>query len=103
MEQGSEPGSAQHKNAIVFGSAACHPARRPASVRATCEAIGLARPTYYYQSHRSGSTIAFEQKIVQRLLELREMRPNDGPSEVAGTWLHPPLHLWTAVLDARLS
>ncbi len=64
--------------AIVFGSAAAHPARRPASVRATCEAIGLARSTYYYQSHRSSEAIALEQKIVQRLLELREAHPNDG-------------------------
>jgi putative transposase len=64
--------------AIVFGSAASHPARRPASVRATCEAIGLARSTYYYQSHRSSGAIALEQKIVQRLLELRESYPNDG-------------------------
>jgi putative transposase len=64
--------------AIVFGSAATHPARRPASVRATCEAIGLARSTYYYQSHRSSEAIALEQRIVQRLLELREAHPNDG-------------------------
>jgi putative transposase len=64
--------------AIVFGSAAAHPARRPASVRATCEAIGLARSTYYYQSHRSSEAIALEQRIVQRLLELREEHPNDG-------------------------
>jgi putative transposase len=64
--------------AIVFGSAAAHPARRPASVRATCEAIGLARSTYYYQSHRSSEAIALEQRIVQRLLELREVHPNDG-------------------------
>lgn len=64
--------------AIVFGSAAAQPARRPASVRATCEAIGLARSTYYYQSHRSSDAIALEQKIVQRLLELREAHPNDG-------------------------
>lgn len=64
--------------AIVFGSAVAHPARRPASVRATCEAIGLARSTYYYQSHRSSEAIALEQRIVQRLLELREEHPNDG-------------------------
>jgi len=64
--------------AIVFGSAAAQPARRPASVRATCEPIGLARSTYYYQSHRSSEAIALEQRIVQRLLELREEHPNDG-------------------------
>ena len=64
--------------AIVFGSAVSHPVRRPASVRATCEAIGLPRSTYYYQSHRSGGAIALEQRIVQRLLELRELYPSDG-------------------------
>lgn len=64
--------------AIVFGSAAAHPGRRPASVRATCEAIGLARSTYYYQSHRSTDAIELEQRIVQRLLELRDAHPNDG-------------------------
>src|ERR1700759_1335043 len=63
---------------IIFGSAATAPARRPDSVRATCEAIGLARSTYYYQSHRSSSAIEFEQKIVLRLHELRELRPDDG-------------------------
>jgi hypothetical protein len=47
-------------------------------VRATCEAVGLARSTYYYQSHRSNTAIAFEQRIVQRLLKLRELHPNDG-------------------------
>ena len=78
MDEQSEPRTVPHKSAIVFGSAIPHPARRPASVRATCEAIGLARSTYYYQSHRSNSAIAFEQKIVQRLLELREIHPNDG-------------------------
>jgi putative transposase len=65
-------------SAIVFGSAATHPAKRRASVRATCEAIGLPRSTYYYQSHRSTDAIALEQKIVQRLLELREANPQDG-------------------------
>lgn len=64
--------------AIVFGSAAAQPARRRASVRATCEAIGLPRSTYYYQSHRSSGAIALEHKIVQRLLELREEHPGDG-------------------------
>lgn len=78
MDEESEPRTAPHKNAIVFGSTVSHPARRPASVRATCEAIGLARSTYYYQSHRADGAIAFEQKIVQRLLELREAHPNDG-------------------------
>jgi putative transposase len=63
---------------IVFGSAATAPAKKPDSVRATCEAIGLARSTYYYQSHRSASAIELEQKIVLRLHQLREARPNDG-------------------------
>src|ERR1700739_4326637 len=63
---------------IVFGSAAAAPAKRPDSVRATCEAIGLARSTYYYQSHRSAAAIELEQKIVLRLHELRELYPNDG-------------------------
>jgi putative transposase len=63
---------------IVFGSAATGPAKKPDSVRATCEAIGLARSTYYYQSHRSASAIELEQKIVLRLHELREAHPNDG-------------------------
>lgn len=64
--------------AIVFGSAASQQSRRKASVRATCEAIGLPRSTYYYQSHRSSEAVAFEQRIVQRLLELRELHPDDG-------------------------
>src|ERR1043165_8493738 len=63
---------------IIFGSAATSPMRKPDSVRATCEAIGLARSTYYYQSHRSASAIEFEQKIVLRLHELRVLRPEDG-------------------------
>jgi len=63
---------------IVFGSAANAPARKPDSVRATCEAIGLARSTYYYQSHRSASAIEFEQRIVLRLHELKELHPEDG-------------------------
>jgi putative transposase len=63
---------------IVFGSAATAPAKKPDSVRATCEAIGLARSTYYYQSHRSASAIELEQKIVLRLHELRDSHPNDG-------------------------
>jgi putative transposase len=64
--------------AIVFGSAAAAPRKKPDSVRATCEAIGLPRSTYYYQSHRSASAIELEQKIVLRLHELRDCRPNDG-------------------------
>ena len=64
--------------AIVFGSGATDPVRKPASVRATCEAIGLPRSTYYYQSHRSASAIALEQKIVLRLHELRQSYPEDG-------------------------
>ncbi len=63
---------------IVFGSAASAPTRKPDSVRATCEAIGLARSTYYYQSHRSATAIELEHKIVLRLHELRERYPNDG-------------------------
>ena len=63
---------------IVFGSAATAPAKKPDSVRATCEAIGLARSTYYYQSHRKASAIELEQKIVLRLHELRDEHPNDG-------------------------
>jgi HTH-like domain len=71
--------------AIVFGSATAHPDRRPASVRATCEAIGLARSTYYcYQSHRSTGAIELEQKIVQRLLELRDCHPGDGYRRMTG-------------------
>lgn len=64
--------------AIVFGSVATARSRKPASVRATCEAVGLPRSTYYYQSHRSHSAIELEQKIVFRLYELRERFPNDG-------------------------
>ncbi|MBS0420184.1 MAG: IS3 family transposase [Proteobacteria bacterium] len=63
---------------IVFGSAAAAAAMKPDSVRATCEAIGLARSTYYYQSHRSVTAIELEQKIVLRLHELRELHPRDG-------------------------
>jgi putative transposase len=64
--------------AIVYGSASSGPARRPASIRATCEAIGLARSTYYYQSHRDMSAIHLEHKLVLRLHELRDLYPNDG-------------------------
>lgn len=64
--------------AIVFGSIAADARTRPSSVRATCEAIGLPRSTYYYQSHRSESAMDFEHKIVLRLHELREQFPNDG-------------------------
>ena len=64
--------------AIVFGSASAEASTKPTSVRATCEAIGLPRSTYYYQSHRSASAIAFEHKIVLRLHELRESFPSDG-------------------------
>jgi putative transposase len=63
---------------IIFGSAATTPGRKADSVRATCEAIGLARSTYYYQSHRSATAIDFEQKIVLRLHELKELYPEDG-------------------------
>jgi putative transposase len=68
----------QAEAGIVFGSAASSPAKKPDSVRATCEAIGLARSTYYYQSHRSAAAIELEQKIVLRLHELRELHPEDG-------------------------
>ena len=54
------------------------PGTKRTSVRATCEAIGLPRSTYYYQSHRSAPAIDFEHKIVLRLHELREQFPNDG-------------------------
>lgn len=64
--------------AIVFGSVSSSAARKPASVRATCEAIGLARSTYYYQSHRSVAALEFEQKIVLRLHELKNGDPNAG-------------------------
>jgi putative transposase len=63
---------------IVFGSPAAAPGKKPDSVRATCEAIRLARSTYYYQSHRPAPALELEQKIVLRLHELRESRPNDG-------------------------
>jgi putative transposase len=64
--------------AIVFGSISTDAGTKPTSVRATCEAIGLPRSTYYYQSHRNTSAIDFEHKIVLRLHELREQFPNDG-------------------------
>jgi hypothetical protein len=54
--------------AIVFGSVSADAGTKPTSVRATCEAIGLPRSTYYYQSHRSASAIAFEHKISPREL-----------------------------------
>ena len=72
------PPRPQAEAGIVFGSAASSPAKKPDSVRATCEAIGLARSTYYYQSHRSSAAIELEQKIVLRLHELRELHPDDG-------------------------
>ena len=71
-------GSPRPPAAIVFGSASAEAGVKPTSVRATCEAIGLPRSTYYYQSHRSMSAIDFEHKIVLRLHELREKFPNDG-------------------------
>jgi putative transposase len=64
--------------AIIFGSAASQPAREAASVRATCEAIGLPRSTYYYHSQRSAEALEFEHRILLRLLELREQHPSDG-------------------------
>jgi putative transposase len=72
------PRRPQAEAGIVFGSATSSSARKPDSVRATCEAIGLARSTYYYQSHRSSAAIELEQKIVLRLHELRELHPDDG-------------------------
>jgi putative transposase len=74
----TRPPRLQAQAGIVFGSAAAAPASRPESVRATCEAIGLARSTYYYQSHRCAAAIDLEQKIVLRLHGLRELYPNDG-------------------------
>ena len=71
-------GGSRTPAAIVFGSVCADAGSKPTSVRATCEAIGLPRSTYYYQSHRSASAIAFEHKIVLRLHELRESFPNDG-------------------------
>src|ERR1700749_68338 len=77
---------------IVFGSAATAPAKKPDSVRATCEGIGLARSTYYYQSHPSTAAIEFEQRIVLRLHQLREAHPNDGhrrmPLQLQAEGLH---------------
>jgi len=64
--------------AIVFGSAAADQGARPASVRATCEAIGLPRSTYYYQSHRSSTAIELEHRIVLRMHELRARMPDAG-------------------------
>jgi len=75
---GSQAGALHPRSAIVFGSATTELAAKPTSVRATCEAIGLARSTYYYQSHRSASAIELEHKIVLRLHELREIFPNSG-------------------------
>ena len=64
--------------AIVFGSISVEAGKKTTSVRATCEAIGLPRSTYYYQSHRSVSATDLEHKIVLRLHELREKFPSDG-------------------------
>ncbi len=75
---GTRPRKPHADAGIIFGTAASSPVRKPDSVRATCEAIGLARSTYYYQSHRSGSAIEFEQKIVLRLHELKQLHPEDG-------------------------
>src|SRR4051812_38624567 len=77
------PRRPQAEAGIVFGSAAASSAKKPDSVRATCEAIGLARSTYYYQSHRSSAAIELEQKIVLRLHELRELHPGDGYRRMA--------------------
>jgi hypothetical protein len=74
----SQPRRPHADAGIVFGSAATAPTKTPDSVRATCEAIGLARSTYYYQSHRCASAIELEQKIVLRLHELKGINPDDG-------------------------
>jgi putative transposase len=76
--RGSRAGGPHLHAAIVFGSAVADAGTKPASVRATCEAIGLPRSTYYYQSHRSAPAMELEHKIVLRLHELRESFPNDG-------------------------
>ena len=76
--RGSRAGGPHAHAAIVFGSAVADGCTKPASVRATCEAIGLPRSTYYYQSHRSAPAMELEHKIVLRLHELRESFPNDG-------------------------
>lgn len=76
--QSLRAGGAHAHAAIVFGSAVTEADAKPASVRATCEAIGLPRSTYYYQSHRSAPAMALEHKIVLRLHELRECFPGDG-------------------------
>ena len=73
--RGFRNGGPRSPAAIVFGSASAEASAKPTSVRATCEAIGLPRSTYYYQSHRSVSAIDFEHKIV---LRLREEFSNDG-------------------------
>ena len=76
--RGFRAGGPRPLAAIVFGSISADGGKKPTSVRATCEAIGLPRSTYYYQSHRSVPAIDFEHKIVLRLHELREKLPNDG-------------------------
>lgn len=63
---------------IVFGSATAKPLRKRASVRATCEAIKLARSTYYYQSHRSPAALELERTIILRLHEWRNLDPEIG-------------------------
>jgi len=68
----------QPRPAIVFGSGAGDPATRVSNVRETCETIGLARSTYYYQSRRSASATELEHRIVLRLHELRKRFPRDG-------------------------
>ena len=76
--RGFRAGGPRPPAAIVFGSISAAAGTKRTSVRATCEAIGLPRSTYYYQSHRSVPAIDFEHKIVLRLHELREKFPNDG-------------------------
>jgi len=68
----------QAQAAIVFGSTITEPSTRSANVRETCETIGLARSTYYYQSRRSASATELEHRIVLRLHELRQRFPKDG-------------------------
>lgn len=65
-------------SSILYGSASVTAPARRVSIRATCEAIGLPRSTYYYQPQRSTAAMQFEQAIVVRLHELRERFPDDG-------------------------
>jgi putative transposase len=48
------------------------------TVRGACEAIGLARSTFYYKPQRLPSSLAFEHTIVRRLEELSRSFPTYG-------------------------